>query len=322
MKILFIDTMHPMLLDSLRKAGHECIEGYHLSYDEIYKGIGQYEGILIRSRITLDQHILSAATKLIFIARAGAGMESIDTAFAKSKNIICLNSPEGNRDAVGEHALGMLLSLMNNLNRADRQVRNGEWIREPNRGHELIGKTVALIGYGNMGSSFAKKLRGLDCRVIVYDKFKSGFSSDFVHECTMQDIYREADVLSLHVPLTAETEYLVDDTFINSFRKKIYLINTARGKCVRIADVVKNLKSEKITGACLDVLEYEESSFEKFSVAHLAEKNPDWKYLINSDRVILSPHIAGWTYESLEKIASVLLGKINEVADAVQNHRK
>jgi D-3-phosphoglycerate dehydrogenase len=321
MKILFIDTMHPLLINSLRKTGHECIEGYHLSYEEIYKIIGEFEGVVIRSRIILDEKILSVSGKLKFIARAGAGMESIDTAYAKKKDIICLNSPEGNSDAVGEHALGMLLSLMNNLNVADRQVRNGEWIRESNRGHELNGKTVGLIGYGNMGSAFAKKLSGMGCWVLAYDKYKTGFGSEIVKEVTMEEIFSETDVLSLHIPLTAETEYLVNEKYISSFRKNIYLINTARGKCVRISDLVKNLINLKVTGACLDVIEYEESSFEKFSVSDLAKNNTDWKYLINSERVMLSPHIAGWTYESLDRIATVLLDKINQVLNSVQKEK-
>ncbi len=316
MKILFADTMHPLLIDSLRKKGHECVEGYSLSYEEISDIIHQFEGVIIRSRITLDQKILSKADKLIFIGRAGAGMESIDVAFANNKKIACLNSPEGNRDAVGEHALGMLLSLMNNLNRADRQVREGKWVREPNRGHELNGKTVALIGCGNMGSTFAEKLKGIGCNIIAYDKYRSGFGNSSLREVMMDEIFEKADVLSIHIPLTEETEFLVNDKYISSFKKNIYLVNTARGKCVRIADVVKNLKSGKVIGACLDVLEYEESSFEKFSVENLAKTNSDWQYLINSDRVILSPHIAGWTFESLERIATVLLEKISIVIES------
>jgi D-3-phosphoglycerate dehydrogenase len=319
MKILFIDTCHPLLLESLRKDGHNCIEGYDFSYEKIINEIEDAEGVVIRSRIMLDRKILEQAKKLIFIARAGAGMESIDVEFAKSKSIACLNSPEGNRDAVGEHAVGMLLSLMNNLNRADRQVRKNEWVREGNRGHELQGKTVGIIGFGNMGSSFATKLAGFDCSVLAFDKYKKDFGSDLVKESSLDDLFDSTDVLSIHVPLTNETEYFINDNFINQFRKEIYFINTARGKCVKTDDLVKNLDSGKIIGACLDVFEYEDSSFERISEKNNFTENPSWKYLINSDKVILSPHIAGWTFESHEKIARVLYSKIKKVIDYAQH---
>lgn len=309
MKILFIDTMHPFLMQALRKDGHECIEGYEFSAEQINSILPSVNGIVIRSRFTLDRIFLEKATALRFIARGGAGMESIDVDFAQGMNISCLNSPEGNRDAVGEHATGMLLALMNNLTRADRQVRNGEWIREPNRGHELKGKNVGIIGFGNMGSAFAEKLSGFGCAISAFDKYKKGFESAAVSEVTMEEIYRETDVLSIHVPLTKETEYFVDDTFINNFSKPVYLINTARGKCVRTTDLVKNIKSGKILGACLDVIEFEDTSFEKFSLKNV-EHIPEWQFLIASEKVILSPHIAGWTFESNEKIARTLFDKI------------
>ena len=312
MKILFIDTVHSFLIRSLRRDGHECVEGYHLTRTEILSSINEFEGIVVRSRVLLDGELLSRAGKLRFIARAGAGMESIDIKFAESKNIICINSPEGNRDAVGEHALGMLLSLMNNLNRADMQVRAGNWVREYNRGHELQGKNVGLIGFGNMGSAFARKLIGLDCTILAYDKYRKGFGSDSVKECTMEELYENSEVVSLHIPLNDETNYLVDNSFIEKFTKNIFLINTSRGKCVKTADVVKNIQSGKVLGACLDVVEYEDLSFEKFSIDGL-KNNPDWQFLINSDKVILSPHIAGWTFESFEKIARVLYEKISRL---------
>ena len=313
MKILFIDTCHPLLFESLITDGHQCIEGYNLSYEEVSKMIPEVNGIIIRSRIQLDKEILEKAENLLFVARAGAGMESIDVGFAESKNIKCINSPEGNRDAVGEHATGMLLSLMNNLNRADQQVRKGEWIREENRGHELQGKTVGLIGFGNMGSSFASKLQGFDCNILAYDKYKIGFGNTLVREAGMQEILNEADILSIHVPLTDETEYFIDDSLLNSFKKKIYFINTSRGKCVRTDDLVKNIKTGKVLGACLDVIEYEDLSFEKISGQSRFFENPSWQFLIKSEKVILSPHIAGWTYESNEKIAKTLVRKIREV---------
>jgi len=317
MKIFFVDTVHPFLLTSLKSDGHECIELYEENYEQISNKISEANGIVIRSRICLNKNILEKVKSCKFIARAGAGMESIDVEYAKSKNIVCLNSPEGNRDAVGEHIVGMLLSLMNNLNHADLQVREGEWVREKNRGHELMGKTVGIIGYGNMGSSFAEKLRGFDCKIIAYDKYKTNFGTTNVKAVSMEEIYERSDILSIHVPLTNETEYFINDVFINKFQKNIYFINSARGKCVRTDDLVKNIQSGKILGACLDVLEYEDLSFEKFSLSNILE-NPTWQYLIKSDKVILSPHIAGWTFESLEKIARVLYEKINRLAgDAV-----
>jgi D-3-phosphoglycerate dehydrogenase len=313
MKILFIDTTHPFLIESLRKDGHDCIEGYTFSMDELKSKIRDADGVVIRSRVKLDKEWLSQAERLRFIARAGAGMESIDVEFANSKNITCLNSPEGNRDAVGEHAIGMLLLLTNNLSQADRQVREGKWIREGNRGHELQGKTVGIIGYGNMGSSFASKLRGFDCMILAFDKYKEGFGNKFVKETSMDEIFSSSDVVSIHVPLTDETEYFINDKFFSLFRKNIYFINTARGKCMVTDDLVKNIKSGKVLGACLDVIEYEDLSFENFSTKNDFTNNSSWLYLISSDKVIFSPHIAGWTVESNEKIARVLYEKISQL---------
>ncbi len=314
MKILFIDTAHPVLWDSMIADGHECNAAYSFSLDEIIAHLPTTNGIVLRSRIAIDKKFLDKAPTLKFIARAGAGMESIDVEYATQKGIACLNSPEGNRNAVGEHALGMLLSLFNNLNRADRQVRAGEWTREANRGHELEGKTVGIIGYGNMGSAFAEKLKGFNCKILAYDKYKSNFGNENVSESTLEEIIMNADVLSLHVPLTTETTFLINEQFIDSFAKPFYLINTARGKCVSIHDLVGGLKSGKVIGACLDVYEYEDASFEKFSIETAGLKNnPDWNFLINSDQVILTPHIAGWTIESLRKIAEVLVDKIRRM---------
>ncbi len=314
MKILFIDTAHSLLWDSLIGDGHECIAAYSFSLKEIVEHLPTTNGIVIRSRISINSEFLDKATALKFIARAGAGMESIEVDYATKKGIVCLNSPEGNRNAVGEHAIGMLLSLFNNLNRADRQVRMGEWVREKNRGHELEGKTVGIIGFGNMGSAFAEKLRGFNCRILVFDKYKSGYGNEFVQEADLSQIQKEVDVLSLHIPLTDETTYFVNSKLIEDFQNPFYLINTARGKCVSIHDVVNGLKSEKILGACLDVFEYEDTSFEKFSIESAGlNTNPDWNYLTQSDKVILSPHIAGWTFESYRKISEVLLKKIRAI---------
>lgn len=311
MKVLFIDTVHPLLWKSLTAEGFECIEGYALSRPAIIKLISEFEGIVIRSRIVIDREVLDAAKKLRFIARAGAGMENIDVQYATTKNVLCLNSPEGNRDAVGEHVIGMLLALMNNLLIADKQVREGLWLREENRGHELGSKTVGIIGYGNMGRSFARKLAGFGCRVIAYDKYKSGFSEAGVEEVNMDTVFSETDILSLHVPLASDTMKMVNNEYISRFRKKIYIVNSARGACIETEDLVKNLKSGKLLGACLDVLEYEDSSFEKFRIRNSEfEHSETWQYLIHSEKVILSPHIAGWTMESNEKLSKVLFDKI------------
>ena len=239
-------------------------------------------------------------------------MENIDLIAAKEKNILCVNSPEGNRDAVAEHAIGMLLMLFNKLKRADNEVRVGKWLREENRGLELGGKTIGIIGYGNTGSSLAKKLQGFGMNILVYDKYKKDFGNEFVKESTLEEIFVKADILSLHVPLTAETNYLVNDAFIEHFENNIYVVNTARGKCLNTADLVKNMKTGKVLGACLDVLEYEAVSFESvvpiaIGIANLPEP---LQYLVKSDKVILTPHIAGWTQESNVKIAEFLAGKI------------
>jgi D-3-phosphoglycerate dehydrogenase len=306
-KVLFVDDTHPVLREELSAMGFQCDDFTGNNSDDCKLIIGDYFGAVIRSKITFDADMLSAASQLRFIARVGAGMESIDVEYAKSKGIECFNSPEGNRDAVAEHALGMLLSLLNNLNRADAEVRKGIWRREANRGIEIKDKTIGIIGYGNMGGAFAQRLNGFGCRVLAYDKYKTGFSDEYVTECDMEAIYAETDILSLHVPLTAETRYLVDENYIGRFVKNFWLINTSRGPIVNTAALVDTLKSEKINGAALDVLEYEKSSFEAMD----AETFPEpLKQLVAFDNVILSPHIAGWTVESKYKLAKVLADKI------------
>lgn len=307
MKILFLDSNHPLLHETLQKAGHTCDLNYLWTKEEIINSIHLYDGIVIRSKIKITKEIIDKALKLKFIARAGAGMENIDVEYAESKGIRCLHAPEGNRDAVGEHAIGMLLSLFNNLCRANKEVREGKWIREGNRGIELMGKTVGIIGYGNMGSAFAERLKGFGVKVLAYDKYKSGFGNNFIIESSLDHIFEQADVISLHTPLTEETHYMINDSFISNFKKNIYIINTARGKCLNTADLVKNIKSEKVAGACLDVLEYEVVSFENLDAANLPEP---FQYLIQSEKVMLSPHIGGWTIESNQKIARVLAEKI------------
>ncbi|REJ85316.1 MAG: hydroxyacid dehydrogenase [Bacteroidetes bacterium] len=311
MKILFIDKPHEILKTFLENAGHEVVEGYNLDRRQILERIKDYQGLVIRSRIALDKEFIDAGSSLKFIARSGAGMESIDTDYAQSKNIACINSPEGNMDAVAEHALGCLLSLLNNLSKADREVRAGKWIREENRGTELGSLSVGIIGYGNMGSAFAGKLSGIGCRILVYDKYKSGFGSTNVIETDLQTIQNECEVLSLHTPLTAETEFMINASFLEKFKKKLWFINTARGRCVRTNDLVRALKTGRVAGAALDVFEYEDSSFEKFSLDNESlQKNPDWQYLVSAPNVILTPHIAGWSHQSSRKNAQILADKI------------
>lgn len=305
MNILFIDSVHDSMQQLLQQAGHQCDLLFNLSKEDTIKILSQYDGVVIRSKFKFTKEVIDQATGIKFIARFGAGMENIDVAYAESKGIKCLHAPEGNRDAVAEHALAMILSLFNNLIRADKQVRSGEWIREGNRGIELMGKTVGIIGYGNMGSAFAQRLKGFGVNVLAYDKYKKDFGDDFVKEVSLEQLQKEADVLSLHLPLTDETLFMVNDVFINQFSKNIFIVNTARGKVLKTDDLVKNIKSGKVLGACLDVLEYEEVSFENMNVS-----NPTMDYLKNSDRVVLSPHIAGWTHESNAKMAEALAKKI------------
>ena len=305
-KVLFVDTVHPMLWEELEKEGFHCIEAYDLSKEVVKAISSDTYGIVIRSRFKIDAPFLDACQELRFIARAGSGMENIDEEFATSKGIACLNAPEGNRQAVAEHALGMLLSLFNTLNTADLEVRQGLWKREENRGIELNGKTVGIIGYGHNGSAFADVLSGFGVKLLAYDKYKSNYSEKAI-ESDMQTIFDEADILSLHIPLTDETHHLVNDEFVQRFKKPFYLINTSRGQCVKTADLLDAMQDGKVLGVCLDVLEDEKTSFEKL------ENSVDFQRLIQSKKVILSPHVAGWTKESKLKLAQVLLEKIRGI---------
>jgi D-3-phosphoglycerate dehydrogenase len=307
MKILHLDSNHPLLLKMLEEAGFSNEENYKSSKSEVEELISNYEGIVIRSRFNIDTQFLDAAKNLKFIARVGAGLESIDTDYAEQLGIKLIAAPEGNRNAVGEHALGMLLSLFNNLNKADREVKNGLWNREANRGIELDGKTVGIIGYGNMGKAFAKKLKGFDCEVLCFD-IKENVGDENAKQVSLKTLQQKAAILSLHTPWTPLTDKMINSEFINSFTKPFWLINTARGKSVVTADLVSALKSGKILGAGLDVLEFEKLSFETlFDSDNLPNS---LKELFAMDNVILSPHIAGWTVESKEKLARVIAEKI------------
>jgi len=306
-KILFIDTAHDELRSGLENQGFKCDYFIDHNRNDFLKIVHNYDGIIIRSKVKLDAEFLSKCTKLKFIGRVGAGMENIDIQFADNNDIICINAPEGNRDAVGEQAIGMILTLFNNLITADVEVRNGIWIREGNRGYELGGKTIGIIGYGNTGNAFARKLSGFDAKVLAFDKYKHGFTDEFATESTMIELFKQCDIVSLHVPLTDETQYLVNSDFIDSFHKNIYVINTSRGKVLKTNDLVRNLKLGKVLGACLDVLEYEGLSFENMKLPD------DIKDMLNMKNVVLTPHIAGWTHESNYKMAVTIAEKVRKL---------
>ncbi len=315
-KVLFIDSTHPSLPEGLEQLGFQCDFFPQYSREDFMRIMGNYEGVIIRSKIKLDREILEKAHKLQFIGRVGAGMENIDLAFAEQKGIRCLNAPEGNRSAVGEHATGMLLMLFNHLKKGDAEVRQGLWLREENRGLEIEGKTVGIIGYGNMGSAFAEKISGFGAKVLAYDKYKTGFSDRFVTEVEPETLFAETDILSLHVPLTEETRYMVNRDFLARFKKPLWLINTARGKVVNTADLVEALRSGKVKGACLDVLEFEGLSFENLETGNLPQA---FSELIRLDNVILSPHVAGWTHESNRKLADTIVRKVEAFLKEKEN---
>jgi D-3-phosphoglycerate dehydrogenase / 2-oxoglutarate reductase len=304
-KILIADKLHPIFKEEAEKLGYVVDDKPLISKAETLQILHQYTGIAIRTKFNIDKEVLAAGSNLRFIARAGAGMDNIDTALTDKKGIHCINAPEGNRAAVAEHTLGMLLSLMNNLRKADTEVRDGIWDREGNRGYELKGKTVGIIGYGYMGRSFAKRLKGFDVNVIAYDKYKSDFSDEYANEVSMEQIVKYSDVLSLHIPLKRETYQLVDDEYLLHFKKKIFFLNTARGEIVNTKAILNAIKAGKILGAGLDVLEVE-----KFPNL---EEQPWFAELKKEDRVLLSPHVAGWTFDSYRKISEVLAEKLKNL---------
>ena len=309
-KILHIDSNNPILWQQLEDAGFENHADFKYSKEEIEAKIQDYNGIVIRSRFKIDKIFLDKATNLQFIARVGAGLESIDCDYAETKGIHLIAAPEGNRNAVAEHSLGVILSLFNNLNQADAEIKAGHWNRESNRGHELDGKTVGIIGYGNMGKAFAKKLRGFEVDVLFYDILEN-IGDENAKQVSLQELQQKADVLSLHLPWTPETDKMVNANFINAFAKPFWIINTSRGKNIVTADLVEAMKSKKILGAGLDVLEYEKLSFETL---FQNENTPEaFQYLLEAKNVLLTPHIAGWTFESHERLAQVIVDKIKAV---------
>ncbi|RTY92734.1 hydroxyacid dehydrogenase [Flavobacterium sp. RSP46] len=306
-KILHIDSNHSLLWNELQKSGFINHSDFTSSKEEIEAKIQDYQGVVIRSRFKIDKTFLDKATNLQFIARVGAGLESIDCEHAESKNITLIAAPEGNRNAVAEHTLGMILSIFNKLNQADSEIRAGHWNRESNRGQELDGKTVGIIGYGNMGKSFAKKLRGFDVEVLCYD-IQENVGDANAKQVSLAEFQQKVDVVSLHIPWTSETNKMVNADFINGFLKPFWIINTSRGKNIVTADLVTAMQSGKILGAGLDVLEYEKLSFETL----FNDKNtPEaFQYLLKAKNAILTPHIAGWTFESHERLAQVIVDKI------------
>lgn len=304
MKILQLDTNHPLITEQLSAKGFMLDEDTTSTYDEVLEKIADYEGIIIRSRIPVDQNFLEHAKNLKFIARVGAGMENIDVRFAEERGIKLISSPEGNRDSVAEHVVGMLLILMHRLFISSAEVKNGIWKREENRGDELLGKTFGIIGYGNMGKAVAKRLSGFGVNVIFHDILPN-LSDEFATQVSLENLKNEADILSLHIPITDETYHLIDAQFISGMKKDFYFINTARGKNVKTSDLVEAVRSGKVKGACLDVLEYEKASFENLEI-----ENTDSAFLLQSEKVIVTPHIAGWTVQSKEKLAQVIVDKI------------
>jgi len=303
-QVVFIDTVHPILWQRLEAAGYTCVDASELGYEACIESIQTAVGIVIRSRFRLDEQFLATAQNLEFIARSGAGMENIDVSYCESRYIELFNAPEGNRNAVAEHALGMLLNLFRNINKGDREVRQGVWDREGNRGVELDGKTVGIIGFGNNGSAFAKKLSGFDVRVLAYDKYKAVPNLGQVEAATLEQIFDEADVVSFHVPQNEETLFWGNSEFFNAFQKPIYLLNMSRGKIVKIKDLLQAIDQGKVLGACLDVLEFESTSFSEI------DTNETLTQLLNHPKVVLSPHIAGWTHESYFLLSDVLADKI------------
>ncbi|WP_407405724.1 2-hydroxyacid dehydrogenase [Chryseobacterium sp.] len=304
MKILLLDKNHPLITEQLLAKNFVLEEDFASSYDEVCEKIHQYDGVIIRSRIPLDAHFLTKGKDLKFIARVGAGMENIDIPVAEKLGIKLINSPEGNRDSVAEHVIGMLLVLMNRLFIASQEVKNGIWLREENRGDELLGKTFGLIGYGNMGKATAKRLSGFGCKVIFYDILPN-IADEYAEQVSWEELKNSAQIISMHVPLTEKTHYMIDEKFFQDMKHDFYFVNTARGKNVETKYLVEALKSGKVKGACLDVIEYEKSSFENIEV-----ENEDFTYLLQSEKALLTPHIGGWTHQSKEKLAQFIVDKI------------
>jgi D-3-phosphoglycerate dehydrogenase len=303
-KVLITAKAHPLLQKSLEEKGYHVVAKITISYPELLQEIGEYQGLIITTRLKIDKPVLLEAKALKWIGRLGSGMELVDTEFAKTLGIQCESSPEGNCNAVAEQALGMLLSLMNNINKASREVRDGKWLRDINRGDELTGKTVGIIGYGNTGANFVKLLQGFGVTVLVYDKYKFGFSRDYIHEASLEQVMRYSNIISLHIPLTAETYHIANENFFSALEMKPYFINTSRGAIHDTAALINALEQGQIKGAALDVLENEELQ------TYTAEENIQLNKLLKNPSVIVTPHIAGYSHEAFEKMSRIILEKL------------
>lgn len=307
LKCLIADQMHESIIPLLEKTGFIVHYKPEITREQLLQQIADYSGLIIRSKTAINAEFIKKAINLKFVGRAGAGIDQLDVELLNKQNITILNAPEGNRDALGEHAIGMLLCLFNKIHLANSQVKNKVWNREDNRGVELMGKTVGLIGFGNMGQAFAKRLSSFGCKVLAYDKYHSGFKSAFADAASMEDIFESVNILSIHTPLTPETRGMIDEDFIKKFKNPLYLINTARGEIIPFSTITAGIKNGKILGAALDVLENEK--LKNLSTDQLEEFN----YLALSEKVLMTPHIAGWTFESYIKINEVLVKKINDL---------
>lgn len=301
--------MHQSIIAELEAVGLEVDYKPEITEKEVQNCIQEYDGLVVRSKIFIDETILNKATKLKFIARAGAGLDQIVEEEVKKRNIILLNAPEGNRDAVAEHAIGMLLALMNNMHRADFEVRQGIWKREANRGFEIGGKTIAVIGYGHTGKAFAKRMKAFDCEILAFDIHHTLHGDSFAKEATMAEIYEQADIVSLHIPLTFHTKYLVDSNYLEKFKKKIWLVNTSRGPVINLNELLDKIDEGKVLGAALDVLENEKIADFKQNQSQLFNR------MISNPKLLLTPHVAGWTFESYQKINDALISKIKKILE-------
>lgn len=306
MRIAITDKVHPLLIEGLRAKGYEVVYDTSLDNEALELLLPELDGVIINSKIKMTQPRIDLGHKLRFIGRLGSGMEIIDVAYAKSKGIKCINTPDGNCDAVGEHAMGMLLAFANNIIRANAETKQGIWRREENRGFELMGKTIGIVGVGHTGEAFARRLSGFGIKVLGYDKYKSELSPglEAVQLCDLATIQREADIISFHLPLTAETKHMASDAFLSGCKKGVVIINTSRGEVIDTMSLVKHLATDQVKGACLDVFENEKVQ------SHTVEEAAWYKALSDNEAVIMTPHIAGWTHESLHRIASLILERI------------